>query len=88
MKAFGTGHHHHHGGGGKDGDADAQGQATASSLNSLFPPTGLSNSSGASSDITIALQNLLNNFVNSAAQAAYTNTIGIQATSPFLSIQA
>ncbi len=88
MRAFGAGHHHHHSGGGKDGDADAQSQANASSLNSLFPPTGLSNSSGASFDNTIPLQNLLSNFVNSAAQTAYTNTIGIQATSPLLSTQA
>src|SRR5882672_6451157 len=87
MKAFGAGHHHH-GGGGNDGDADAQGQANASSMNSLFPLTGFSNSSGASSDNTIPLQNLLSNFVNSAAQAAYTNTIGIQATSSLLSTQA
>ena len=87
MKAFGAGHHHH-GGGENDGDADDQGQANASSLNSTFPLSASSTNSGASSNSTNSIQNLLNNLVNSAAQAAYTNTMSIQASSPLFSTQA
>ena len=87
MKAFGAGHHHH-GGGGNDGDANDQGQANASSLNSAFPLPASSTNSGVSSNSPNSIQNLLNNLVNSAAQAAYTNTMSIQAASPLFSTQA
>jgi hypothetical protein len=88
MKASGMGHHHHHGGGGNGGDADDRGQANASTINSSSPLTGSSNSHGASADSSNSIQTLLNNLVNSAAQAAYTNTVGLQATSSILSSQA
>ncbi len=88
MKASGAGHHHHHHHGGNNGDATGNSQVSSSSGNPTSSLTSSSSSNGASADSTTSIQTLLNNLVNSAAQAAYSSVTSMQTTPSLLSTQA